>query len=217
MIAGVRVKICGLTSLVDAEAADAIGADYLGFIFYPKSPRGISAAQFRAMAPLLPDRKKVAVCVEPTPVDLTRLVELGFSGFQVHFQAAEALAHVAAWSETVGRTRLWLAPKLPPERDVDPAWLPLADTFLLDAFHADKFGGTGQTGDWGKFHRQATAHPKHRWILSGGLSPENIVAAVAATGARIVDVNSGVEAAPGVKDPAKLRALAAALRAAAAA
>ena len=66
MIDGIRFKVCGLTSLVDAEFADRCGADYLGFIFYPKSPRFISLEQFRAMAPRLPDRRKVAVSVEPT-------------------------------------------------------------------------------------------------------------------------------------------------------
>lgn len=58
MIAGIRFKVCGLTSLVDAEAADAVGADYLGFILHPKSPRYVSLAQFEAMAPRLPPRKK---------------------------------------------------------------------------------------------------------------------------------------------------------------
>ena len=61
MINGLRLKVCGLTSLVDAEAADKIGADYLGFIFYPKSPRGITLTQFLAMKERLPPRKKVAV------------------------------------------------------------------------------------------------------------------------------------------------------------
>ena len=66
MIDGVRLKVCGLTSLVDAEFADGCGADYLGFIFHPESPRGISLTQYRAMAPRLPARRKVAVSVEPT-------------------------------------------------------------------------------------------------------------------------------------------------------
>ena len=75
--------------------------------------------------------------------------------------------------------------------------------------------GTGRTGDWGKFRRHREAHPTHAWILSGGLNPANIGEALVETGARSVDVNSGVESAPGVKDPAKLRAFAEALRAAA--
>lgn len=211
MIRGIRLKVCGITSLVDADAADAVGADYLGFIFHPKSPRFVSLEQFVAMAPRLPPRKRVAVCVEPAPVDLTRLAELGFHHYQIHFRHDEAREHVAAWSRAVGPSRLWLAPKLPPENDVPSDLLTYAKTFLLDTFHPDKFGGTGQTGDWAKFRRQREAHPRTTWILSGGLTPENIAAAVKATGATFVDVNSGVELAPGVKDPAKLKALIAAL------
>ena len=212
MINGVRLKVCGITSLVDADAADAVGADCLGFIFYPKSPRMVTPTQYQAMSEHLPSCKKVAVCVEPTPIDLVRLVELGFDYYQVHFKAGEPLPHVASWAQAVGRPRLWLAPKLPPEQDVKPEWLKLAGTFLLDTYHADKFGGTGETGDWPKFKRHREAHPGENWILSGGLTPENITAAVTASGAKFVDVNSGVEQAPGIKSPAKLKAFVLALQ-----
>jgi phosphoribosylanthranilate isomerase len=123
---------------------------------------------------------------------------------------------VAGWAEAVGRDRLWLAPKLPPATDVPVALLPLADTFLLDAFQAEKFGGTGRSGDWAQFRRQREAHPAKNWILAGGLGPANIAAALAATGARWVDVNSGIERTPGVKDSGKLAAFVAHLRGAAA-
>ncbi|MDQ5978217.1 MAG: N-(5-phosphoribosyl)anthranilate isomerase [Verrucomicrobiota bacterium] len=211
MINGVRLKVCGLTSLVDAEAADAIGADALGFIFYPKSPRGITLTQFVAMKDRLPSRKKVAVCVEPSAPELAALVGQGFDHYQIHFGPETTFPVVAGWAHLTGRARLWLAPKLPPAQDVKPDWLPLADTFLLDTFHADKFGGTGETGDWAKFKRHRDAHPGKTWILSGGLKTENVAAAVAATGAKFLDVNSGVELSPGVKDPAKLKALVLAL------
>lgn len=211
MINGVRLKVCGLTSLVDADAADAVGADALGFIFYPKSPRGITLAQYAAMKDRLPPRKRVAVCVEPAPADLASLSAAGFDAFQVHFGAGTPTHIVASWAETVGIARLWLAPKLPPETSVARDWLPLADTFLLDTFHADKFGGTGETGDWDKFRVHRDAHPAKTWILSGGLKPENVGAAVTATGAKFLDVNSGVELSPGVKDPGKLKALVLAL------
>jgi phosphoribosylanthranilate isomerase len=211
MINGVRLKVCGITSLVDADAADAVGADYLGFIFYPKSPRAVTLTQYQAMSERLPPRKRVAVCVEPSAADLAALVALDFDRFQIHFSAETPVSTIAAWSQLAGRTRLWLAPKLPPAQDVNPEWLPLAETFLLDTFHADKFGGTGQTGDWEKFKRHHAAHAPKTWILSGGLNPDNIAAAVTATGAKFVDVNSGVEQAPGIKSPAKLQALVLAL------
>lgn len=211
MINGVRLKVCGLTSLVDADAADAVGADYLGFIFYPKSPRGITLTQYSAMKDRLPARKRVAVCVEPSPAELAALVTRDFDRFQVHFGTEMPLPTVTAWSQLVGRAQLWLAPKLPPAQDVMPEWLALADTFLLDTFHADKFGGTGETGDWAKFKRHRDAHPAKNWILSGGLKPDNVAAAVTATRANFIDVNSGVELSPGVKDPSKLKALVLAL------
>ena len=94
----------------------------------------------------------------------------------------------------------WLAPKLPPGEDVPAAWLPLAKHFLLDTFHAQTFGGTGQTGDWPKFARHRRNHPDKTWILAGGLNPANVGAALRESGATFLDVNSGVETAPGVKD-----------------
>lgn len=212
MINGVRLKVCGLTTLVDAEAADGIGADYLGFIFHEKSPRHLTHVQYAAMNERLPSRRRVAVCVEPTVPALAALDQLGFDYFQVHFRADTPVATLAQWSQLIGRLRLWLAPKLPPDQDVRPEWLPLADTFLLDTFHPDKFGGTGETGDWAKFKRHRETHHAHRWILSGGLNPGNVSAAVSATGATLVDVNSGVEQSPGLKSPAKLKALAEALK-----
>lgn len=211
MINGVRLKVCGITSLVDADAADAVGADCLGFIFHAKSPRNVAPAQYAAMKDRLPPRKKVAVCVEPSAADLAALDKLGFDYFQLHFSAETAIATIAQWSHFTGRSRLWLAPKLPPVQDVKPEWLPLADTFLLDTFHAEKFGGTGEVGDWPKFKRHRDGNPAKSWILSGGLNPENVAAAVTATGAKFIDVNSGVEQAPGIKSPAKLKALVLAL------
>ena len=211
MINGIRLKVCGLTSLVDADAADKIGADYLGFIFYPKSPRGITLTQYVAMKDRLPPRKRVAVVVEPTSAELAALVTQDFDRFQIHFSAEKPVATITAWSQLTGRAPLWLAPKLPPAQDVKPEWLPLADTFLLDTFHADKFGGTGVTGDWAKFKRHRDAHPAKHWVLSGGLNADNVAAAVTATGAKFIDVNSGVEQSPGIKSPAKLQALVLAL------
>jgi len=205
MIDGIRLKVCGLTSLVDAEFADRCGVDYLGFIFYPKSPRHISLETYRAMTARLPERKKVAVTVEPTLTELTELKAAGFDFFQIHFRHDLPVSTVAGWAETVGVERLWLAPKLPLAADVPAPLLPLAKFFLLDTFHEEKFGGTGVTGDWAKFARHQQAHADRTWILSGGLNPENIGEALRASAARFVDVNSGVESAPGVKDREKLK------------
>jgi phosphoribosylanthranilate isomerase len=205
MIDGIQFKVCGLTSLVDAEFADRCGADYLGFILYPRSPRYVSLVQCQAMAERLPGRRKVAVMVEPGAEQLALALDAGFDFFQIHYRHDRPLAAVAEWAEAVGAGRLWLAPKLPSGIDVSAAWLPLANHFLLDTFQADGFGGSGRASDWPKFARHQRAHPGNTWILSGGLGPDNIGAAIRESGARFVDVNSGVESAPGVKDHEEIK------------
>ena len=192
MIAGIRFKVCGLTSLVDVES-DKCGADYLGFNLYPKSPRHVSLEQYRALAKNLPDRRKISVSVEPSLEELATMQAAGFDAFQIHFKADTPLEAIKGWSELVTPERLWLAPKLPPEMDVPVEWLPLAKTFLIDTFTADGFGGSGKTGDWGKFARYQKNHPDNIWET------------LEKSEARFVDINSGVEAAPGVKDHAKLK------------
>lgn len=211
MINGIRFKVCGLTSLVDAELADRAGADYLGFVLWAKSPRHVTPARYRAMAPRLPDRRKVAVMVEPSAAELAVAATTGFDFVQIHFSLNLPLSAVAAWGGLLGQQRLWLAPRLPPAASLAPELLPLAETFLFDAFRAGKFGGSGLTADWTKFRRHAERYPEKTWILAGGLNPDNIGVALKTTGARLVDVNSGIEASPGVKDPAKLAAFVARL------
>ena len=128
-----------------------------------------------------------------------------FDFFQIHFRHDMPLATLAAWAKAVGLEKLWLAPKLPPDVDVPAGLLRLSRYFLLDTFRPDSFGGTGHTGDWEKFKRHQSTHAERFWILAGGLNPDNIGEALRATGASFVDVNSGVEAAPGIKDQEKLK------------
>ena len=212
MIGNIQLKVCGQTRVEDAQVASDLGADYLGFILYPKSPRAITLARYAELAPELPiGPRRVAVMVEPTTEELAAAVAAGFDFFQIHCAHTTPVETVQGWSMQVGAHRLWLAPKLPPGEDVPAEWLPLAATFLLDTFHAGGFGGSGKTGDWAKFARHKESYPQHTWILAGGLSPDNVTDAVAKSGTFFVDVNSGVETSPGVKDHAKLRALGEAL------
>jgi phosphoribosylanthranilate isomerase len=211
MIEGIQIKVCGLTSAADAVLAAASGTDYLGFIFHPKSPRYLPLEKYEAMAAGLPAGHRVAVLAEPGAGDMAALAGAGFASYQVHFRHDVPLGVVESWSRAVGPENLWLAPKLPPGVDASVEWLALAGTVMLDTFDPNVFGGTGRTGDWPKFRRHAAAHPGKTWILSGGLNPANLGEALAGTGARFVDVNSGVEASPGIKDPAKLKAFFAAV------
>ena len=206
MINGIQVKVCGLTSVVDAEAAHTEGADFLGFILYPKSPRYLSLSAYKALAGNLPPAKKVAVTVEPSHDELKLLLDSGFDFVQLHFPNETSFFEAVLWAEIVPPDRLWMAPRVPPTKDIDPAFFPLADTFLFDSFHSDSFGGTGKTSNWQEFVSLRLKYTKIHWVLAGGLNSENIAAAIAATGTGFVDVNSGVEASPGVKDHAKLRA-----------
>lgn len=206
MIDGVRLKFCGLRSLVDAEYADKLGADFFGFILYPKSPRYLRLQDFIHLAPNLPaGRKRVAVMVAPTVTELAATAAAGFDRFQIHFPADTPDQTVARWSETVGVERLWLAPKRPPGGPYHQGWLDAAATQLVDTFHEAGFGGSGQTGNWAEFVNLREAHPHRTWILAGGLTPDNIAVALAESGANFVDVNSGVETAPGIKDHTKMR------------
>jgi phosphoribosylanthranilate isomerase len=162
--------------------------------------------QWKSMLPNLPDRKKVAVSVVPRVDELKAMVDAGFDLFQIHFPPETPVDMVEAWSNVVDAARLWIAPKLPPGEPFRAELLPFAGSVLWDAFAKDKFGGTGHTSDWAAFRTERESHQGRNWILAGGLSPDNISAALAATGAKIVDVNSGVETSPGIKNPDKLRA-----------
>jgi len=212
MVDGIQLKVCGLTTAADAAAAAAGGADFLGFITYPQSPRFLPVAQFRTLAPALPVLPWVGVSVEPTADALRELRDAGFAKFQIHFRHDLPFAAVESWAAAVGAEHLWLAPKLPPVIDVAPEWKALVGTVLLDTFDAKLFGGTGRIGDWGKFRRHRESAPDKTWILSGGLDAGNVGRAVRQTGATFVDVSSGIESAPGLKDPEKLAAFVAALR-----
>ena len=164
------------------------------------------------MTPRLPPRKKVAVVVEPTAEALVEIKAAGFDYVQVHFSPTTSLVTVERWLEVIPRERLWLAPRVPPGQELDSSFIALVDHVLLDTYHPQAHGGTGQTGDWTSFKALRIRFPHVNFILAGGLNPENIGAALATTGARWVDVNSGIESAPGVKDHTKLQAFVSALR-----
>lgn len=205
MIGGIEVKVCGLTRREDAQLAKEIGADYIGFIFYPKSPRYVSLEKFEPLIADLPDLPKVAVTVSPDEALIASLQDIGFEHFQIHYSQVDTeWDRIKKWSNLVGTARLWLAPKKPPEEGLDESVLSMADTILWDAYRKDAFGGTGQTSDWSAFASMRLKYPVKNWVLAGGLGPENVSEAVAETGAKRVDFNSGVEISPGIKDRIRL-------------
>jgi phosphoribosylanthranilate isomerase len=200
-----RIKICGLTRLEDAQLAADLGAAGLGFNFYPLSPRYIEPAAARAIMRRLPPFV-TAVGVFANETDAGQVIsqarEAGVTTVQVHgprFPALDELLAVFALVVAVAVREGFKPEEL---RKIKPS------AYLLDAFDPDRLGGTGRTFDW-KAAREAKQYGPI--ILAGGLTPENVARAVREVRPFAVDVASGVESAPGIKDAAKLRAFFAAV------
>ena len=206
---GVEVKICGITNKRDALNALQAGASYLGFILYPKSPRHISLEHVKQISESLKDIscKKVAVDVAPRLEDVALMQKADFQYYQFHFPLDLDIEIIRQWSEMVGPSNLWLAPKLPPGADFPDHLLQYAETFVIDAYSQDKFGGTGKSADWKSFSEFQILYPEKKWILAGGIGPENVVSSVIQTDARMIDLNSAVESKPGQKEVDKIKSV----------
>src|SRR5262245_27445070 len=197
----VKLKVCGLTSLEDARAAINCGAEYLGFNFYPKSPRYIAPATARAIIERLPDDVfSVGVFVnEPRPEDVAEILRAsGARMAQLHGDESPA------YCSGVGVERVIKALRVGDDFDARRVLDYPASAVLLDAFDAKLYGGTGRTANWAAAREAARLT---NVFLAGGLSPENIVDAIRVVEPFAVDVNSGVESAPGRKDANKLHDL----------
>ncbi len=201
----IDVKVCGLTDATALAAAVAGGARYLGFVFYPPSPRSLAPERAAALAGLAPaDCRTVGVLVDPSDAELGELLGLvPLDVLQLH--GAETPARVAAIKAGTGRIVI-KALKIADRSDLAPAgaYAEVADLLLFDAKppRAPLPGGNGESFDWQLLEGLEIERP---WLLSGGLSTDNLETAVRLSGARAVDVSSGVEDRPGHKDPARIR------------
>lgn len=209
------IKICGLSSLESVEAALRAGADMVGFVFFAKSPRNVGFERARELASLARDRAKiVALSVDADDGQIGAIIEAARPDWlQMH--GRESLDRVA---QVRGQFNLPVmkAVGVASSEDIAHArrFALAADRILLDAKppkDATRPGGNGEAFDWRLARSFGVGVP---WMLSGGLDAGNVAAAIAQSGARGVDVSSGVESAPGVKDPAKIEAFVAAARAA---
>ena len=200
-----RVKVCGITRREDAVLAVELGADALGFVFWPRSPRAVSAQTVRAITDGLPPFvSRVGVFVNESPSGvLTTAVEAGLTVVQLHGDE-DAAAYVDSPLPVIKALPVGEGFSLSAVKD-----LPRRVTPLLDAHDPARRGGTGRVIEWTVAAAAARVRPV---ILSGGLHPENVKSAAAAVNPYAVDVSSGVEAAPGIKDENKLRAFFAALQ-----
>lgn len=192
-----RIKICGLTREEDVLAAVAAGADALGFNFWEGSPRRVTPAQAARLVALVPPFvATVGVFVNADPADVRRLTaELGLTAVQLH--GDESAASCAACGPRVIK-----AARVRSREDLEALATFRAWAFLLDGF-TPRFGGGGQPFDWSLVREASLARPI---ILAGGLTPANVGLAIRTARPHGVDVASGVEARPGVKDPQLLEA-----------
>jgi phosphoribosylanthranilate isomerase len=196
-----RVKICGINAAAAIDAAIGAGADWVGFVFFPPSPRFVTPAQAAALSARHPGGAgRVGLFVDPDPDQIAAALDaLRLDALQLYVPAARAADLRARFDIPV-----WRAVGVS-----GPADLPLAatgaDMLLLEAKaprDATRPGGNARRFDWAALRGWTAPAP---WILAGGLDPDNVAEAIAATGAPAVDVSSGVESAPGRKDPALIR------------
>lgn len=203
----IKIKICGLTDPADIPAAILAGASYVGFVFFPKSPRHLELEAAAFMAASVPvGIMKVALTVDADDAMLDTLTgQVPLDMLQLH--GSETPERVAGVKSRYG------LPVMKAVGIADAGDLPqletygrVADQLLVDAKPpkgADRPGGNAMAFDWTLIAGRRWPVP---WMLAGGLTPENVAQAVRLTGARQVDVSSGVESAPGVKDAEKMRA-----------
>lgn len=192
----VRVKICGITNIEDAEAAVECGADALGFVF-AESPRRVSPEKARQVIKRVPPMvQKIGVFVDSDPETINEICDFcHLDWVQLHgSEPPEILAQLNR-------------PAIKGIRLKDEKTLSVFDTYkdffiLLDTYHPEKMGGTGKVGNWDLASRVSSSRCI---ILAGGLNPENVGQAVEMVKPYAVDVSSGVEASPGKKDPVLIK------------
>lgn len=202
-------KICGLTRPLDALAAEEAGASYVGAILAPESPRRVSPADAARISEAV-SIPLVAVTADLTPrMAAAAAEEARAGGIQLHGNETPAVVEEL---RQLGDWELWKAVRV---RSVDDVrrelerFASVVDLVLLDAWHPTKLGGTGTSFDWELLASIGEEMPEGlRFGVAGGLSPENVAEAIAILRPSLLDVSSGVEARPRVKDQERIRAFA---------
>ncbi len=203
-----KVKICGLADEAAVKATVAAGADYLGFVHFLKSPRHVSLERAAELKKLLPASvSSVLVVVDPDDALVQQINVLKPAAIQLH--GKESPERVAEIKSKLPDVKIMKAISVKSADDVAAArrYIDAVDMLLFDA-RAPELptmlpGGNGLSFDWAFLKNREFEKP---WFLSGGLTPENVREAITSSGARMVDVSSGVESAPGVKDIVRIQA-----------
>ena len=210
----VSAKICGLTTPETLQAAIDGGAGFVGFMFFDKSPRNIApdAAARLAPAARAANVKTVAVVVDPDDALLDRIsATLKPDFFQLHGKETPSRARQVAERTGAGVIKVFSVSE-PADLDATTAYEGVVDHLMFDARAPagfDRPGGTGAKFDWTMLAGRRFARP---YLLAGGLDPWNVAEAVKLSGAPLVDVSSGVERGPGIKDPLLIKAFLEAVR-----
>lgn len=203
----VTAKICGLSAPEAVGAAVKHGASHTGFVFFPKSPRHVTLEQAASLTAQVPDHVgKVGVFVDPDDGLIDEAILIGgIDTLQLH--GKEAPDRLAALRQRHPKIAIWKAIPVRIRADLDAARLyrSVADLVLYDARTPEGTlpGGMGLRFDWTLL--EGVHHPK-RWGLSGGIDVDNVDRAAGITGARLIDISSGVESGPGIKDVDKIAA-----------
>ena len=202
-----RVKICGITQIEQGKAIVELGADSIGFICVPESPRYVSVDRLRAIADTLPSETvKVGVFANHGVTEIVAVVQQAhLSAIQLHGTESPEFCRqlrqaIRPEIELIKAFRLKSAASLAETS----AYLDCVDTLLLDAYHPQILGGTGHTINWQDLVQFKPAIP---WLLAGGLTPDNISEALSRLQPDGIDLSSGVERSPGDKDLAKVAQL----------
>jgi phosphoribosylanthranilate isomerase len=209
-----KTKICGVSTPEAVRAAVDGGAAFLGFMFFPRSPRNIAPEAAARLTP--PARAKgvriVAVTVDPTDAELDAIMA-GLSPDLIQLHGKESPARVREVAQRSGRGIVKVVPVAEPsDLAAASAYEPLVEHLMFETKppkDADRPGGLGVTFDWTLLEGRRFQRP---WFLAGGLNPWNVAEAIAASKAPVVDVSSGVERGPGLKDPALITAFLDAVR-----
>lgn len=194
-----RVKICGITKLEQGAAIANLGATALGFICVPPSPRYLTPSKLKAITTELPSSvDRIGVFADAKIAEIVSTVShTALTGVQLHGQESPAfcqqLSQALPQMEIIKALRI----KSPASLTQANAYTEVVDTLLLDAYHPQLLGGTGKTIDWSHL---TNFKPQKPWILAGGLTPDNILAALQILHPHGIDLSSGVEKSPGDKD-----------------
>lgn len=202
-----RVKICGITQASQGEAIAHLGATDLGFICVEASKRYVTASQISTVVQNLSRSvNRIGVFADTTIDRIDRVVsQTDLTGVQLHGDESpefcqQLRASLPAGVEIIKAIRVKTSAAL----DRANAYAEIVDTLLLDAYHPDQLGGTGQVLDWGALQQFSPDCP---WLLAGGLTPDNILEALKQVNPAGIDLSSGVERSPGDKDLAKVARL----------